>query len=68
MPGSGVRQHNIQMLKEATGAVEFHTAPRLPQKTKMQFINYQINDSNESVVIDGESIKEMRSILNNLKE
>lgn len=64
MPGSGVRASNIKMLKEKTGAHEFHSAPRKMQKSKMDFINNEMKDSNELLVIDGEEIKAMRSLLN----
>ncbi len=63
MPGSGVRPHNIEILKEKTGAKEFHTAPRNMQKSKMSFFNENMKESDGYLVIDAESIGAMRSVL-----
>ncbi len=62
-PGSGVRTNNLKTLMDKTGAHEFHGAPRIMQKSKMVFINPEMKEQNERLLIDAESIKTMRSIL-----
>lgn len=37
MPGSGIRKSNIQTIRDATGAKEFHLTARIPVESKMTF-------------------------------
>jgi copper homeostasis protein len=50
MPGSGVRQQNINLLAEKTGAVEFHSSLRSKQKSSMTYIHPAFAASEESYV------------------
>lgn len=63
MPGSGVRAENIQLIKEATGAKEFHSSAVKPTETKMKTLNADMNETLSSVISDEEAIKAMLSAL-----
>lgn len=48
MPGSGVRENNIQQLAETTGCTEFHTSLRELIKSNMNFITSAFKDDKEN--------------------
>jgi copper homeostasis protein len=66
MPGSGVRSGNIKSLAEHTGAVELHSSARLMQPSPMQYINGQMEETLEQVIVDVEEIAKMKKELNML--
>ncbi len=57
MPGSGVRADNIMNLAEKTGAVEFHTSARIRVPGKMTYQNPLMNETAESISVDGDEVK-----------
>ncbi len=42
MPGSGVRENNIEMIQRETGATEFHTSARSVVYSKMEYRNENV--------------------------
>lgn len=66
MPGSGVRQENIKLLAEKTGAVEFHSSLRAKAHSNMEFIHPAFATSEESYInpsINPEEVKALRNAL-----
>ena len=75
MPGSGVRDTNLQRLMEETKAVEFHTSARSFLPSQMQFRNHNIDmggemESNEytTISVDTGSIRKMAEIIKDSNE
>jgi copper homeostasis protein len=44
MPGSGIDEHNLQPLRERTGAREFHASARSPRPSAMRHRNPQVGN------------------------
>lgn len=63
MPGSGVTAENIITIAERTGAVEFHSSASFPEKSKMEYINSQMNESLNDVLVNKEAVKKMVELL-----
>ena len=59
MPGSGVRANNIINLAENTGAVEFHTSARIRVPGKMTYQNPLMNETAESISVDGDEVRKI---------
>ena len=59
MPGSGVRADNIINLAENTGAVEFHTSARIRVPGKMNYQNPLMNETAESISVDGDEVRKI---------
>jgi copper homeostasis protein len=66
MPGSGVRADNIIELAQKTGAIEFHTSARMNVDSKMDYQNSGMNEHLKSVLLDGEEVKKIISLLRQL--
>lgn len=64
MPGSGVRSTNIRELAEFTGARAFHSSARTRHGSAMTFINPDMDEDLDSVGIDAEEVRKLRTILN----
>ena len=65
MPGSGVNAGNIQLLKEKTGAVEFHSSVRKLYESKMEYKSERMKENMVQVGLDVEEAKKMSGQLNN---
>ncbi|MEI9947299.1 MAG: copper homeostasis protein CutC [Chitinophagaceae bacterium] len=69
MPGSGVRKENIKMLAEKTGCREFHSSLKEKEKSKMEFLHPNFQDSSESyfnnAIVPGE-VKLLRASLSGI--
>lgn len=65
MPGSGVNADNIISIAESTGAAEFHSSASYSEKTRMEFINTQMNESLNHVLVNKEEVKKMLDLLKN---
>lgn len=63
MPGSGVRSNNIKELARFTGAVEMHSSARKVVSTQMQFINEEMNERVDNLLVDVDEIIEMKKKL-----
>ncbi len=63
MPGSGVTAENIISIAERTGASEFHSSGSVSQESKMEYINPQMNESLNHVVVNKEAVKKMVNLL-----
>lgn len=70
MPGSGVSHSNIQFLSDTTKANEFHCSAKSLVKSKMTYLNPNINMGGESCIpefeyyeADSEKIRKIVSIL-----
>ncbi len=57
MPGSGLRSDNIINMAKNTGAVEFHTSARIRVPGKMTFQNPLMNETAESISVDGNEVR-----------
>lgn len=66
MPGSGVRSSNIKDLAAFTGAHEFHSSARKEKRSAMSYINSEMEELLTSTILDGQEVKNMRTILNTL--
>ncbi len=66
MPGSGVRSSNIKELAAYTGAHEFHSSARKEKHSAMSFINSEMEELLTSTILDGQEVRNMRTILNTL--
>lgn len=64
MPGSGLRSGNIKQIAEATGAVEFHSSARMSTKTKMEYKNASMNDTDENIMVNTDEVRLMLQKLN----
>lgn len=63
MPGSGLRATNIGEIAQHTGATEFHTSARVAQKSRMEFINEQMDEHLEYMVADKNEIEACLKVL-----
>ena len=63
MPGSGVRDINLEKLMEETGATEFHTAARVTITSQMQFSSAQMGGEDAGTGVDTEMIMKMRKMI-----
>ena len=66
MPGSGVRSSNIKDLAAFTGAHEFHSSARKEKRSAMSYINSEMEELLTSTILDGQEVKNMRTILDTL--
>lgn len=66
MPGSGVNSNNIRKILEATGAREIHSSASTNALQKMQYQNPLMNENLTHVVVNGEEVKKMSSILQSM--
>ena len=66
MPGSGIRSDNIIDIATKTKAVEFHTSARKLADSKMEFIRDSLKEKLQSVIVDENEIRKIKSILNEL--
>jgi copper homeostasis protein len=66
MPGGGVNEKNISLLKKTTGANEFHLSARMLKPSSMQYRNEFVMMSGEDAdeyaydILDGERFKKVR--------
>lgn len=67
MPGSGVKSNNITELAQYTGAKEFHSSARKMTDSQMHYINDEMQEQLQSVIADGNEIKNILASLNALK-
>jgi copper homeostasis protein len=63
MPGSGVRSSNLALLKEKTGAREFHASARIVQTSAMQTINTAMQEQLDTLSVNTDEIQQMKRIL-----
>lgn len=68
MPGSGVRSTNIVGLARATGARAFHSSARTTRPSSMTFVNPAMQETLDSVSIDGAEVAELRRLLDSIAE
>ena len=66
MPGSGIRSDNIIDIATKTKAVEFHTSARKLADSEMEFIRDSLKENLQSVIVDENEIRKIKSILNEL--
>ena len=66
MPGSGIRSDNIIDIATKTKATEFHTSARIMVDSKMEFIRDSLKEKLQSVIVDENEIRKIKSILNEL--
>lgn len=59
MPGAGVRSTNIAILKQESGAYEFHSSARKIQANPMLFSNPLVNDAGNVYIADEEEVRAM---------
>jgi copper homeostasis protein len=62
MPGSGVRDDNIEELIIKTGAREFHTAARISKNSVMQYHNPAMKESSAITDVDEQMIRNIINI------
>jgi copper homeostasis protein len=67
MPGSGVTAENIVSIAESTGATEFHSSAGFSEESKMEYINSQMNESLNHVLVNKEEVKKMVDLLKEFK-
>jgi copper homeostasis protein len=65
MPGSGVRDTNIEKLIADTGAAEYHTAARKHIPSEMNYNNPYMQESTSITGVDEEMIKNILAIFKN---
>ncbi|HEY5390970.1 MAG TPA: copper homeostasis protein CutC [Hanamia sp.] len=63
MPGSGITSQNIISIYESTGATEFHSSASVPEKSKMEYINPEMNESLDHISVNGEEVRKMADLL-----
>ena len=63
MPGSGLKSSNVIEVAKITGAREFHTSARIFTKTQMDFIVGGMKEDLETVMVDGEEVKNIAALL-----
>ncbi|MBS1512294.1 MAG: copper homeostasis protein CutC [Bacteroidetes bacterium] len=63
MPGSGLRSANVLDVAKITGATAFHTSARIFIDTRMEYVSPQMNEDLKSVMVDGDEVKKLSSIL-----
>ena len=64
MPGSGINSKNIISIAENTGAKEFHSSASIAKESEMDYINPEMNESLQSVMVNKEEVKKMIGLLN----
>jgi copper homeostasis protein len=62
MPGSGVREENIKMIADKTGAVEFHSSLKGQKDSAMEFIHPSFKET-KNTAIDPAAVRSLRSAL-----
>lgn len=67
MPGSGVKSGNVSELAKTTGAVEFHASARITVEHTTGYQNPLINESNDSISVDGDEVKNILHALSLIK-
>lgn len=67
MPGSGLRASNLKEIAEYTGAKEFHSSARMDKNSLMAFQNLKMNETLKYAVLDGDEVRKMRTILDQLE-
>ena len=67
MPGSGLRASNLKEIAEYTGAKEFHSSARMDKNSLMSYQNPNMNETLKYAVLDGEEVRKMRAILDQLE-
>jgi copper homeostasis protein len=63
MPGSGVRSGNIIQLAKVTEASEFHSSARVSVPSKMNYVNVEMNESLQQIMVDGDEVRKMAEAL-----
>lgn len=63
MPGSGISSENIIAIAESCGAKELHSRAAIPEDSKMEFKNPQMNESLEHTTVNKEEVKKMIQLL-----
>ncbi|HOZ85175.1 MAG TPA: copper homeostasis protein CutC [Niabella sp.] len=65
MPGSGVRESNIQMLAQQTGCHEFHTSLRALQHSPMQYFPeaFEQNEENNHFSVEANAVSRLKNLL-----
>ena len=63
MPGSGVRSDNIEELVKYTGATELHSSARKTVDSEMKFVNEEMKETVQNILVNAEEIKKMKSAL-----
>ncbi len=63
MPGSGIRETNIQMIATQTGSTEFHSSARILTDSKMDYVNEKMQESLQYSSLDVSAIRSMVQIL-----
>ena len=66
MPGSGIRSDNIVPIATKTKAAEFHTSARIMLDSKMEFMQDSLKEKLQSVTVEENEIRKIKSILNEL--
>ncbi|MFN8248638.1 MAG: copper homeostasis protein CutC [Ferruginibacter sp.] len=66
MPGSGIRSDNIGEIANRTKAHEFHTSARINSNSRMDFLQQGLKETLQSVSVDTEEVKKIRTILSAL--
>lgn len=65
MPGAGVNSSNILNLKNASGAMEFHSSARKIAPNSVTYINKEVSDYGNVYIADEIEVKAMIDALNN---
>lgn len=65
MPGAGVNSSNILNLKNASGAMEFHSSARKIAPNPVTYINKEVSDYGNVYIADETEVKAMIDALNN---
>lgn len=63
MPGSGINSQNIISIAEMTGAREFHSSASVSLKSKMEFINDDMDESLNYIAAGKEEVVKMVTLL-----
>lgn len=66
MPGSGLRSANLKDIAEYTGAKEFHSSARIEKMSLMEYQNKQMNETLNYTILDGNEVRKMRTILDQM--
>ncbi len=66
MPGSGIHEHNVRQVGEATGATSFHTSAKVRQESGMDYVSDDVGGMGDAVWVSSkEKIRRMADILKN---
>ncbi|HEY5393455.1 MAG TPA: copper homeostasis protein CutC [Hanamia sp.] len=63
IPGSGINSKNIISIAEMTGAREFHSSASVSLKSKMEFVNDDMNESLNYIAAGKEEVVKMVTLL-----